>query len=336
MEEALLQLSHVSKTFAKGTEVAVKELSLRVAHEEFVTLLGESGSGKSTLLRLAAGLEEPDSGEVLFEGEIVEPPSEKLIPGHEGMAMADQDLRLFPNHSIAENLSHPLRHLPRAEQEEYVQDLLAFCQLSNVAHKKPGDLSGGERQRITIARALATHASLLLLDEPFSHLDPHLRQAFGAELRQRMRAQEMAALMVMHDPAVALAVSDRILVMQEGQIVQEGSPEALYRHPASPYVARLFGQVAVLSAKEAKALGLPAKKTGLRQELVQANSDATAEKSIPARLHRKSYIGHAWAIEALTEPGSLLYALSAENPGEQGASLHLHIRHDQIIHWPQP
>lgn len=333
MEEALLDLIGVSKTFGAGTEPAVQDVHLRVAHQEFVTIVGESGSGKSTLLRLAAGLENPDSGEVLFEGELVEPPSEKLIPGHEGMAMADQDLRLFPNHSIADNLSHPLRHLPRDEQEAYVQELLAFCQLSNVAHKKPGDLSGGERQRITIARVLATHASLLLLDEPFSHLDPHLRQAFGAELRERMQEQEMAALMVMHSPDVALAISDRIIVMQAGRIVQAGAPEEVYRKPVDAYVARLFGQVAVLTAAEAKALGLPAKETGLRQELLRVAAKPVAG-SIPCRLEHKAYIGYAWAIEVSTEPGAHLYALSAGNPGEKGARLHLHIDHAQLIHWP--
>lgn len=335
MSTPLLQLQSISKKYGHEPHYALQEINLQVTAGCFVTVVGESGSGKSTLLRLAAGLENPDTGQVHFDGELVLPPQEKLIPGHEGMAMADQELRLFPNHTVAENLTHPLRHLPGAEQEEILHDLLRFCRLESAAAKKPAMLSGGERQRIAIARALATEAELLLLDEPFSHLDPHLQQQFGAELRQRMQAQGMAGLLVMHSPEVALAISDQIVVLQAGKIVQQGSPEQLYTRPLSPYVARLFGPTTVLTAEEALALGLPLRgeySLGVRQEAVSVAP--FGESPLSGTLQEARYMGFAYRLTIATEPGPVLEVLSPRQPVVPGAACSLTIDHQKLLYWP--
>jgi ABC-type Fe3+/spermidine/putrescine transport system ATPase subunit len=217
----------------------LKGISFEVRQGELVCLLGSSGSGKSTMLRIIAGLEEPKSGRVFWNDEDF---TEK--PAHErGFGLMFQDYALFPDRSVAENVAFGLRMAGRSkdEIERLVRQALVSIRMQDFANRPVTELSGGEQQRVALARALAPEPRLLMLDEPLGALDHNLRTNLLNDLRRRLHASQKPVIYVTHDQEEAFALADRMLLLHEGHIIQEGSPEEVFRRPANAWVASFLG-----------------------------------------------------------------------------------------------
>jgi iron(III) transport system ATP-binding protein len=241
VNDALLAVAGVSKTYPGAGAAVLHEVSLHLGAGELLALTGESGSGKTTLLRLVAGLEEPDGGTVLLNGRRVEGPGSKLIAGHPDIRVVFQDFRLFPNVSVAENIRYALRGYDAAYRDRRLREMLALARLAGVKDRLPRQLSGGEQQRAALARALADEPALLLMDEPFSNLDPALRHDLRREIRAMLAGSGCGVMLVTHEPADALSMADRVVLLRAGRVQQSGSPRDLYHHPRTAYAARFFG-----------------------------------------------------------------------------------------------
>jgi iron(III) transport system ATP-binding protein len=246
LNDALLAVERVSKTYPGAGTAALHAVSLRLGAGELLALTGESGSGKTTLLRLVAGLEEPDAGTILLNGRRVEGPSGKLIAGHPDIRVVFQDFRLFPNVSVAENIRHALRQYDGAYRDRRLREMLALAKLEGVKDRLPRQLSGGEQQRAALARALADEPALLLMDEPFSNLDTALRRDLRREIREMLAGSGCGVILVTHEPADALSMADRVVLLRAGRVLQSGSSRDLYHHPGTAYAARFFGPANLL------------------------------------------------------------------------------------------
>ena len=210
--------------------------------------MGESGSGKSTLLRIAAGLLDADQGTVLLGRKPISPARDRLIPGHAAIKIVHQEYNLSLVLTVWENIAYALRFYEKSYQKSRIEELLALCQLEAVAHQTIKTLSGGEKQRTAIAQALAEQAQVLLLDEPFAHLDLPNRQRLSHTIRQLVAQTGIACLFVTHDPVEALGLSKRLGILQNGQIVQCDTPQMVYQQPISAYVAELTGEANLFKA----------------------------------------------------------------------------------------
>ena len=236
---SLLSVRGLTKEF--GDLTAVDDVSFDIEDGEFVSILGPSGSGKSTALRMVAGFEEPTTGEIRLDGENVvgSPPFERDVN------MVFQDLALFPHLTVAENIGYGLkqRGVPAAERRDRTERILEMVRLDGYGDRAPSELSGGEQQRVALARALVNEPALVLFDEPLSSLDRKLRQHMQGELQRIQAETDTTFLYVTHDQEVALAVSDRLVVLDEGRIQQVGTVEELYEAPESKFVADFIGDV---------------------------------------------------------------------------------------------
>jgi putative spermidine/putrescine transport system ATP-binding protein len=232
-----IHLKAVAKTFPDGTR-ALKTLDLDIAAGETLVLLGPSGCGKTTLLRIIAGLEAPDAGgRVLFGSEDVTPqPIERRNVG-----MVFQSYALFPNMSVAENIGYGLRIRNDSNRKSKVEELLSLVQLEGYGERRIDQLSGGQRQRVALARALAVRPRALLLDEPLTALDAKLREQLRADIDRLLRSLSITSVYVTHDQSEAMALGDRIAVMEAGQIVQIGTPREIYYKPRTAFVADFIG-----------------------------------------------------------------------------------------------
>jgi iron(III) transport system ATP-binding protein len=243
----VLEAVEVSRFYAGRPAVDRATLELRPG--QITALLGPSGSGKSTLLRVLAGLEPADGGEVRASGRRLSGGGVHLPPERRDIGMVFQDYALFPHLSVLDNVAFGLRKLPPAEREARARRQLERVRLLDRAASFPQTLSGGEQQRVALARALAREPAVVLLDEPFSGLDQGLRAEIRDMAIDALRQAGAAALVVTHDAEDALLTADRLALMQEGRILQSGSPEEVYAHPVSMAAARLTGEVDVLPAQ---------------------------------------------------------------------------------------
>ncbi len=302
----MLEIKNITKKYEGQENAAVDNVSFSVKEGEFFTLTGESGSGKSTLLRLIKGLEDPGSGEIWFDGNLVKGPSKKLVAGEEGIELAHQAYNLFPRHTVYENIQYVIRYLSEEDQEKKISELLNIFHLQEYKDKIPGTLSGGQQQRVAIAKALAASPRLLLLDEPFSNLDMILRAEIKTELADYLRQTKAAVIFVTHESGDALSLSDRVAVMKEGVIVQLGSPENIYATPASPYVASYFGNANIVKVKDLEKLHITSTKevsrdgkVCIRYEDVEMTEDSKA--MLYAKVIRKDYFGACYRLEVRFE-----------------------------------
>ncbi|BBE73249.1 ABC transporter ATP-binding protein [Oharaeibacter diazotrophicus] len=251
--DAIVTLSGVRKTY--GAFTAIENLDLSIRRGEFVTLLGPSGCGKTTTLRLVAGFERPDAGRVTIAGEDVT----AVPPFRRAVNTVFQDYALFPHMTVAENVGYGLsvrsNRVPAAEREPRIREALAMVGLADLGGRRPWELSGGQRQRVAMARALVRRPQVLLLDEPLSALDVKLRQSMQVELKHLHQKVGITFVMVTHDQEEALVLSDRVVVMKSGRIVQQGTPQDLYDRPASPYVADFIGSANLFTGKVVAAEG---------------------------------------------------------------------------------
>ncbi|ANZ42004.1 ABC transporter [Lentzea guizhouensis] len=233
-----ISITGLSTVYPGGVR-AVDELDLDVTDGELFALLGPSGCGKTTLLRTIAGLEPASSGEVRIGGRDVT----RLQPGERGVAMVFQDYALFPHMTVAENIAYPLRVRGAAKsvQRETASRTASGLSLDGLLERRPGQLSGGQQQRVALARAVAASAEVLLLDEPLSNLDARLRLEARTFLKKLQRELALTTVFVTHDQAEALALADRIAVMDQGRIRQLGTPREVFQRPADTFVANFIG-----------------------------------------------------------------------------------------------
>lgn len=341
--EALLRAEQLTKQFVDREKPAVNAVSLLLKEKEIAALVGGSGSGKTTLLRMLAGLEQGDAGTIYFRGEAVKGPDDQLVPGHPSIRLVHQHFELAHRQTAYHNVSQKLRHLPAEQQAARALELLEVCRLSHLKDKKVEELSGGEKQRLALARALAEEPELLLLDEPFSNLDPVLKEEIKEALVAFIRREGIAAILVSHDPKDALSMADKLWVVQEGILLQEGSPEEIYFRATSSAVAALFGKLLLCEKDELQALlkeparsyiqELPGKLLGIRPEVWEANGNGEAH--LKAEVLEVFFQGAA--SEALVQAGGLKFSVylppfSSVKPTEQ---LPLRLRLEYIQHWSE-
>ena len=298
-----VDVDRVSKRFAhrvKGEVYAARDVTLRVQPGEFLTLLGPSGCGKTTTLRMIAGFERPDAGRICFGNDDV-----TGVPANRrNIGFVFQNYALFPHLSIFENVAYGLR--VRGEPEDAitraVSDVLALVGLGGHEQQFPAQLSGGEQQRVALARAIVIRPRVLLFDEPLSNLDAKLRVQMRNEIRDLQRRLSITTIYVTHDQEEAMAVSDRIAVMNQGRVVQEGTAEDLYHRPATQFVAQFVGRVNLIAGVVQTINGRSATIAALGRAIVARPSpcDLIAGDSVQIALRPE-----AIAIAQTSAPGSL-------------------------------
>jgi iron(III) transport system ATP-binding protein len=248
-----IAITSLTKTYPGSSVPALKSVSLDVAPGSFLVLLGPSGSGKTTLLRCLAGIERVDSGAIDIGGRVVANGRSHVPPEQRDLSMVFQDYALWPHLTALDNVAFALRrrHLPRAECRVRAGEMLERVGLSEFARRYPNELSGGQQQRVALARALVADTGLILCDEPLSNLDADLRERMRVEISSLVREAGATTVYITHDQAEAFALADHIGVLEEGVLVQSGSPEDIYHHPATPFVARFTGLAGELAVRVA-------------------------------------------------------------------------------------
>lgn len=245
MAEMILELDGIKKSF--GETHVLKGICLSIKKGEFITFLGASGCGKTTTLRIIAGLESPDEGRVRLNGKDVT----ALEPNRRNVNTVFQNYALFPHMDVFANIAYglKLKRIPKKEIAQRVQEMLELVQLSGYEKRMPSELSGGQRQRVAIARAVINNPQVLLLDEPLGALDLQLRRQMQVELKRIQKRLGITFIYITHDQEEALNMSDRIVVMQNGQFEQIGTPNQVYYHPKTSYVARFVGTANIITGR---------------------------------------------------------------------------------------
>jgi spermidine/putrescine transport system ATP-binding protein len=306
--DVLVELDGVRKTYGETT--AVEDVTLRVERGEFFTLVGPSGCGKTTTLRLVSGFEAPTDGAVRIDGRDVT----GVPPEHRDTNLVFQHHALFPHMTVVENVGYGLRKDASVSSDEHdrrVAEILDLVDLDGFGDRSPTDLSGGQQQRVALARALVNEPAVLLLDEPLASLDRKLRKQMQSELRRLNDAVDGSFFYVTHDQELAMATSDRIGVMRDGEIVQVGTPEDVYRNPASPFVADFVGDTNLLDGRVETAAGTPTLTVGdwlstpvetdatgdvtasIRPEMLQRVDDSTTDGAFPADVRERTFQGES-------------------------------------------
>ena len=329
---------NVKKTF--GAFTAIPDLSLTIEPGTLVTLLGPSGCGKTTTLRMLAGLEHPTAGRILIGGKDV-----TMLPANErDVSMVFQSYALFPHMSSLENVAYGLESsgLSRRQAREKAEEGLALVGLAGMGQRLPAELSGGQQQRVAVARALVLEPQVLLLDEPLSNLDARLRRRVRTEIRELQQRLGFTAVYVTHDQDEALAVSDRIIVMKDGQIAQSGTPRELYESPASSFIADFMGEANVIPCDVLGIDGADAEiriggflhrvpagraKPGAASLAVRPSAVSLLEgrgQGLAGRILHSAYLGDHVEYEVETEVGTLFivdHAVDRILPAESEATL---------------
>ena len=238
-----IPIRNVKKCF--GDTVVLRDFTQEFREGEFITLLGPSGCGKTTMLRMIAGFERPTQGEIAIGEQVVSSKKVFIPPEKRDIGMVFQSYAVWPHMTVFDNVAYPLRikKLPKGEVEHRVEALLQVVHLGRYAQRMPGQLSGGQQQRVALARALVMNPRLLLLDEPLSNLDAKLREGMRYEIKEIQRELGITVVYVTHDQTEAMAMSDRIVVINRGVIQQVGAPQEIYRTPANQFVADFVGRV---------------------------------------------------------------------------------------------
>ncbi len=245
----LLRATNLTKRFSTQDPPVVDRVSFTVQHEEIFAILGPSGCGKTTTLRMIAGFERTDEGSIQLNGKTLECPYTHISPERRGVGFVFQDYALFPHLTVLENVKFGLTGISKSEREYRAQEILELIGMKAYHNRKPHELSGGQQQRVALARALAPKPSMILMDEPFSNLDAVLRQSTRNEVRRILKEAKMSAILVTHDQEEALSVADRIGVMDQGRLVQIGTPEEVYYRPKTKFVAQFLGRTNLFSAQ---------------------------------------------------------------------------------------
>ncbi len=313
MSDSFLELRNLKKSFSQE-EYVLQGINLQIKQGEFVTLLGASGCGKTTTLRIIAGLEQPDSGSVWLEGKDVT----GLEPNQRDVNTVFQNYALFPHMNVADNIGYGLkiRKVPRPEIKKKVKEMLELVQLEGFEKRKPSELSGGQKQRVAIARALANNPRVLLLDEPLGALDLQLRRTMQLELKRLQKKLGITFIYITHDQEEAINMSDRIVVMNQGRFEQIGTPDEIYNHPETSYVATFVGNANIIKGELVGLDGTVA----IRSENIIL--DEACKQGYPATVKEKSFVaGQLRVLLALpdgTEITASRFGMNANiQPGQQ-------------------
>ena len=295
---AIVQTRGLTKLFRKGQVGAVVDVNLETREGEFLVLLGPSGSGKTTLLRMIAGLEEPTSGEIRIGGELVN----DRTPRERRIAMVFQSYALYPHLTVFGNIVFPLKALrmPREQRREKADWAAAMLGIGHLLARKPRELSGGERQRVALARALVREPSVFLLDEPLSNLDAKLRTSAREELERFQKQIATTTIYVTHDQVEAMAMGDRVVVMNQGSVRQIGTPAEVYDDPADTFVATFLGSPPMNLVERGERI------VGFRPEhLMPAASRPASDPSVAMklRLSHQEYLGAERILYGILEGG---------------------------------
>lgn len=323
---ASIRVENLSKSFGQAGELvkALQTVSCSVHENEFFTLLGPSGCGKTTLLRLIAGFELPDSGHIYLQDRAID----HLPPHQRPVNTVFQSYALFPHLNVSENIAFGLQMLGRnrASEKARIEQMLDLVRLKGLENRRPQQLSGGQQQRVALARALACEPQVLLLDEPLSALDLKLRKEMQIELKRLQRETKITFVFVTHDQEEALAMSDRIAVMNEGHILQVGAPTDIYENPTSRFVADFIGDTNFISAEcvdqangqsrfrvdggtelYAEAMAAPGKKVTFSIRPERIEFDETHKSNlVEARLRNVTYIGTDTLSDWVLPSGTIL------------------------------
>lgn len=354
-----VQLSHVTKAF--DTTVAVNDVSLKIEEGEFFFLLGPSGCGKSTFLRIVAGFYKPDRGELRFDDNLMND-----VPPHQrNTGMVFQNYALWPHMSVAENIEYglTLRKLEKTEREEKITNALEMVQMEEYRNRAVNTLSGGQQQRIALARALVIEPSVLLLDEPISNLDAALRQQMRDEIKQIHDRTNITMFYVTHDQVDALSMADRMAIMQDGVIIQVGTPREVYQFPKNRFVANFVGETNFIPGRVqhvsngTATIETPAgtfRSTTVYHDLAEGtpvqcsirpealiidnvqNGSSDSENRITAKVSAVNYLGRIEEYQLVA--GDIPLKAVHYNPGTEtkknGETLHLTIAADAVIPLP--
>jgi len=302
-----ITFDHVSKSYDAVTPL--RDVSFAIEPGEFFVLVGPSGCGKSTLLRMIAGLESVTAGTIAFDGSVIN----HVEPRDRDVGMVFQNYALYPHLTVAENLAFPLsiRRLPKGEIASRVEEVAQLLGMADLLSRRPKQLSGGQRQRVAVGRAIIRKPRVFLFDEPLSNLDAKLRTHMRTELRTLQRTLGVTTVYVTHDQVEAMTMSDRMAVLNGGVLEQVGSPDEIYNHPATPFVATFTGSPPMnLVQYDGRTLGI-------RPEhfRYQAEGDAI---SLPVQITAIEFLGSEWLTHALCNGQPIVMRTSARPSGNTG------------------
>lgn len=312
----MLTINALSKSFDKGRNYALKDVTFNLKAGDVCAIVGESGSGKTTLVRLIAGLERPDHGSVAMNGKVIASLDKFVKPEKRKIGLVFQEYALFPHLTVLENVLYGISKIKHKKKR--AQEMLDLVGLANMGERYPHQLSGGQQQRVALARALAPEPSLLILDEPFSNLDAMLRTQLRNEVFDIIKKTEVTVLFVTHDTQDALSVADEILILQNGKVVQKDAAANLYVKPSTLYVASLFGSTVHINKNLQTAFRCPLKETcchAIRNEKIRVNpqsGDYDCEYITTADVIKKIQLGDSVQLLLKLESGEQLSVMTQD------------------------
>jgi multiple sugar transport system ATP-binding protein len=256
----ILTVQNLTKQYQETQASGIRNISFSINKGDIVAIIGESGSGKSTLLKCIYGLLKPDEGTILFNDKRVLGPDEQLIPGNIEMKMVTQDFSLNIYAKVYDNIASMLANTDIAAKESKTMEVMHHLHIHHLKDKKITELSGGEQQRVAIAKALVSDTKILLLDEPFSQVDYLLKNQLRADIKRLAKETGLTIILVSHDPTDGLFLSDKLLILKQGELLQNDTPENIYQHPSNLYTAQILGNAVSLTQQEAIQLGIKATK----------------------------------------------------------------------------
>lgn len=256
MKEQIITVNNLSKQYQQTQVSGIQSINFSINKGDIVAIIGESGSGKSTLLKSIYGLLQPDEGEVLFNGIKVKGPHEQLIPGHAEMKMVTQDFSLNIYAKVYDNIASMLSNTNIAAKHDKTMEMMEHLHITKLKDKKVIELSGGEQQRVAIAKAMIGNIKILLLDEPFSQVDSLLKNELRADIKRLAKETGLTIILVSHDPTDGLFLADQLLILKDGELLQNDTPLNTYQHPSSIYTAKMLGNAVVLNQQEAEQIGI--------------------------------------------------------------------------------
>lgn len=309
MINPIISVSNLSKQYqGSTTKAGISDISFELNAGEVLAVIGESGSGKSTLLKCLYGLIQPDKGLLLFENKPIKGPNEQLIPGHPNMKMVTQDFSLNTYASVYDNIAAMLSNTDVQAKKVKTEQIMKYLHLDHLSAKRVVLLSGGEQQRVAIAKALVSDTKVLLLDEPFSQLDTMLKNQLRLALRALATDIGVSIIFVSHDVNDAFMMADRMLIIKDGVVLDNGKPRDLYRYPAGIYTARMLGNASVFDSEQAAILGLKTIKefVAIYPEWVKVTGQP---EHIPFTVKEVYFMG-AFELLVLERAGLLLKAIA--------------------------
>lgn len=322
----MLKVQKIHHQYLPKGEQTLKNVSFDLHAGQLLAIVGETGSGKTTLLKILSGLIAPIQGWVELNGEKLEDPREQLIPGHPQIALVAQDFQLFPHHTVYDNLEYQLRKHKAESIDKRIRELLRFFDLGKHKNKKPSQLSGGQQQKVALAKALSHRPKVLLMDEPFAHLDFIQTQSYKKEIKRLITELDLAVILVTHTIQDALSIADEIIILQKGKMLQMAAPRELYTKPKDSYIAQLTGHINLLKGSELQTIlskkilnKIPSFSGEITYGIRPQHIRLTQGKK--AKIHQIEFEGMFYLISIVTRSGIVLKVISTQNNWSIGESL---------------